>query len=206
MAKQLTKKELQEVFGVTSITEDGRIFCGEKEMVPYNVLGPVRKYSGNQKKYHMLSKYSKGKTITVLWHRAVWAWFNDVAPSNMDVDHIDNNPFNNSISNLQLLTREENLAKRGGFKNQWEAMRQDIDWVVRKGRIENLKNEIKMANATVKHLRELLKTCKQEWHDAPKGVRKIIAHHNVKICELDLENAIKVWRKLIQQLNRVKGE
>lgn len=30
----------------------------------------------------------------------------------MDVDHIDNNPFNNNISNLQLLTRKENLDKR----------------------------------------------------------------------------------------------
>ena len=41
----------------------------------------------------------------------------------MDVDHIDNNSQNNDLSNLQLSTRKENLAKREGFKNQWDAMK-----------------------------------------------------------------------------------
>lgn len=204
--KTITKQELMEKFNITEVTEDGRIFCGEKEMTPYLIKGPVRKYTGKQREYHVLSKYFDGKVNQVLWHRAVWAWFNGEANAKLDIDHIDNNSFNNAISNLQELSREDNLAKRGGFKNQYQAMRPDVDWKTRKEKIENLKNEIKMANDTVKHLRELLKVCKQEWHDAEKGVRKIIAHHNVKICELDLENAIKVWRKLIQQLNRVKGE
>ena len=28
------------------------------------------------------------------------------------MDHIDNDPFNNDLDNLQLLTRKENIAKR----------------------------------------------------------------------------------------------
>ena len=30
----------------------------------------------------------------------------------MDVDHIDNNPANNALSNLQILSRKDNLKKR----------------------------------------------------------------------------------------------
>lgn len=204
--KTITKEELIKKFKITEVTDDGRIFCGEKEMTPYLIKGPVRKYTGKQREYHVLSKYFDGRVNQVLWHRAVWAWFNGQADSKMDIDHIDNNPFNNSISNLQELSREDNLAKRGGFKNQYQAMRPDVNWEERKERIENLKNEIKMANDHVKHLKELLKVCKKEWHEAEYGVRKILAHHNVKLCELDLEDAKRVWHELVDELNSIKGE
>ena len=42
----------------------------------------------------------------------------------MQVDHIDNDPYNNELDNLQLLTIKENLAKRytdnpESWVNQW---------------------------------------------------------------------------------------
>lgn len=45
----------------------------------------------------------------------------------MVIDHIDNNPFNNRVKNLQKLTPEENLRKRfednpDGGRNQWSFM------------------------------------------------------------------------------------
>lgn len=43
--------------------------------------------------------------------RLVWSQVNGSIDGKFDVDHIDNNPDNNSISNLQLLTHQENLKK-----------------------------------------------------------------------------------------------
>lgn len=56
--------------------------------------------------------------------RLIYAWFNGDIPDGYVVDHIDNNSFNNDPKNLQLLTIEENLAKRfednpEAWTNQW---------------------------------------------------------------------------------------
>ena len=96
----------------------------DKELKSYAVV--CKHKHGNDKKYPIIPFYdvelyreqkeAKKKNLTgqrfVLVSRVVYAWFNDVCPEDYDVDHIDNNPFNNSISNLQLLTRKENLARR----------------------------------------------------------------------------------------------
>lgn len=44
-----------------------------------------------------------------LVHRLVWEAFNGEIPSGMEVNHIDENPSNPSLSNLNLLTHKENL-------------------------------------------------------------------------------------------------
>ena len=54
----------------------------------------------------------KSKQRAFLTHRLVWVWFNGDIPDQYDVDHIDDNPINNDISNLQLLSRKDNLTKR----------------------------------------------------------------------------------------------
>ena len=42
----------------------------------------------------------------------IYAWFVGDIEEGMVIDHIDNNPFNNRVENLQKLTPEENLKKR----------------------------------------------------------------------------------------------
>lgn len=44
--------------------------------------------------------------------RLVWLTFNGPIPAGYQVDHIDGNRFNNSLDNLQLLTKSDNIAKR----------------------------------------------------------------------------------------------
>ena len=56
--------------------------------------------------------HENGKAYTISEHRLVYAWFIDDIPEKYDVDHIDGDTMNNSLDNLQLLTRKENLAKR----------------------------------------------------------------------------------------------
>ena len=44
-------------------------------------------------------------------HRFVYQTFKGVIPKGMETDHIDGDKKNNSISNLQLLTKKENIRK-----------------------------------------------------------------------------------------------
>lgn len=49
-------------------------------------------------------------------HELVWAAWGEDKPKRMVIDHIDGDPFNNRIDNLQLITQSENTrkAKRRG--------------------------------------------------------------------------------------------
>ena len=44
--------------------------------------------------------------------RFLYAWFRGEVSEGYVIDHIDNNPFNNSLDNLQAMTAEENNRKR----------------------------------------------------------------------------------------------
>ena len=44
-------------------------------------------------------------------HVLVWEAFKGEIPEGYEVDHIDDNKQNNQLSNLQLLTRKQNMAK-----------------------------------------------------------------------------------------------
>lgn len=131
--KELTKEKLLEL-GVTSVTQDGTVYVNNK--VKRSVVATCRHSNGNDKHYPCIQFYDKNvrkyyehpyrvkdgtkrtskwytyKTITIPLGRIVLAWFTGKIASNMDADHIDNDPFNNSIDNLRAISRRENLAKR----------------------------------------------------------------------------------------------
>jgi hypothetical protein len=44
-------------------------------------------------------------------HRLVWEMFNGPIPKGYEIDHINCNKADNQISNLQLMTRKENMSK-----------------------------------------------------------------------------------------------
>jgi hypothetical protein len=50
-----------------------------------------------------------------LAHRVIWKMINGKDPVNV-IDHIDNNPLNNNVSNLRDITQRENLLNRKDFK------------------------------------------------------------------------------------------
>ena len=85
------------------------------------------KYTGTKTYLKITFSYNK-KTITIPLSRFIYAWYNGVAHEGMDIEHIDNNPFNNNIFNLRESTREQNLAKRfidnpKTNHNQWDAQK-----------------------------------------------------------------------------------
>lgn len=93
--------------------------------------------------YEEKGTWAAGNKAIVL-SRAMWAWLYDgkgdnvnkvsagsreflggecppyTAPSGLDIDHKNGDSLDNRFENLQLLTRAENLAKRKGYRNQFE--------------------------------------------------------------------------------------
>ena len=72
-----------------------------------------------------------GKSVTM--HKVVWVMHNSDVPNNMTIDHIDENPFNNSIENLQLLTAIENTQKSArsrlsGYIGVWQKSRESTNY------------------------------------------------------------------------------
>lgn len=76
------------------------------------------------KSYPIIIFNYKGKTQSFPLARFLYAWFRGEVKEGEVIDHIDNNPYNNMMSNLQCLTQENNLRKRyednpEGYHNQW---------------------------------------------------------------------------------------
>lgn len=61
--------------------------------------------------YRFVGNYNLGRKHFLV-HRVVWEAFNGPIPQGYDIDHIDGNPSNNSLNNLQAITHRENILKR----------------------------------------------------------------------------------------------
>ena len=77
-----------------------------------------------------ISEGSRAKVKGWLAHRWIWTQFNGDIPKGYDVDHIDFNPSNNNIDNLQLVTRQQHRDRRKikgtvmqRASGQWQALR-----------------------------------------------------------------------------------
>lgn len=129
-AKRLTKEDLMRG-GIIGITETGLV---------YNKNGLI-KLQINKQGYYFFTIYEfdsegnkikvpikrtfKGckketdtyvyKTRIIPLHRAMWAWYNNEVPAGYVVDHVNNKHTNLEedyrLSNLQLLTPQENVTK-----------------------------------------------------------------------------------------------
>ena len=121
-AKKLTKEDLK-LYGITEVTEDCRIF----------VNGVERNLTTNCNGYFVFNTYALDengqriklpdkrpgytyiyKSLTLGLHRIMWAWHKGEVPEGMIVDHKNNSHTHIEdyyLSNLQLLTPSENIAK-----------------------------------------------------------------------------------------------
>jgi hypothetical protein len=84
-------------------TKDGRIINISKRIeIRLEKSGRYLKFLGH---YNLNRKH-------FLVHRAVWEAFNGEIPEGYDIDHIDGNPHNNSLDNLQVISLLENIKKK----------------------------------------------------------------------------------------------
>lgn len=114
MRRALTKKDL---------IEKG-FFVGEKktvgDMVTYHVFYKTKRNgivelkpkistspSGRRKQY-LIYRY---ESSTISAARLIYGWFKGLRDDE-DVDHKDNNPFNNDLSNLEAMSHRDNCMKR----------------------------------------------------------------------------------------------
>ena len=89
----------------------GNLNTKTHKRVKISIIKAKRKYTKGKEYPAIVFSYNN-KTVSIPLGRLIYCWFVGDIPYNMDIDHINNNPFDNTIENLQLLTREENLAKR----------------------------------------------------------------------------------------------
>ena len=50
-----------------------------------------------------------GKYRTFRWHRVIWTFFYGTIPEDKEINHVDENKQNNTLSNLSLCTHKENV-------------------------------------------------------------------------------------------------
>ena len=102
---KLTQTELQTVFEYVN----GELW--RKEYVGTLGNNRSRKLVKNVANAYGYCKV-KFKDKPVRYHRVIWTLLNGDIPAGMDIDHIDGNRVNNSITNLRLVTRRENCQNR----------------------------------------------------------------------------------------------
>jgi hypothetical protein len=91
-----------------------------------SIIGPLRKplssyQTGRNNKYAAVKIRHNRRYRTANVHRLVWmfATMNTIHPE-FQIDHRDNDPSNNHISNLQLITKQENLDRRYQNEESYE--------------------------------------------------------------------------------------
>lgn len=110
------KTYLEEHYHILEI--DGELYAegprGIRKIKTYKIN--KRYKSGRIKEYLYVYNfdYIDKRPTFMTWHQLLYIWYKGEVPAGYDVDHIDGNPLNNSLDNLQVLTRAENNRKRKG--------------------------------------------------------------------------------------------
>ena len=85
-----------------------------------------------------IKRYGEHKRLHLRLHTVIYAWYKGEVPLGYDIDHVDNNPINNNIDNLELVTHAENMRRcpnkdinhwyyiKGYNKESWEKRRQEL--------------------------------------------------------------------------------
>lgn len=119
MARAITRESLAHDGISVSLDENGEIHVYHrrdfKGRSRYREIKPGIITSSSGKKYVRVAWRSRSngwKCVTMTISRVAWAWFHGSVPSLWVVDHIDNDPLNNKMENLQALSYSDNAKKR----------------------------------------------------------------------------------------------
>jgi hypothetical protein len=127
-AGEITKEYLQKL-GVEYVAEDcSTVIIKGKERKMYTAKSGKRKYKSIRLYDHDMrfavpleERHDNTGTFYLGAHVLNYVWnTGKPRPEGMVIDHIDNDPTNNDISNLQCITQAENLAKDRDNWHKWE--------------------------------------------------------------------------------------
>ena len=217
MSKLITREYLESK-GIT-VTEDGRVFRNGIEknqfaMKTSHDLGKDKSYPAIGVYDAELYKERGQMTNILLVSRVVWAWFHGVCPPDLDVDHIDNDSWNNCLSNLQILDRTANNRRKPRQGNQFLVNLNDADYFKYKSTKAKLQEDVKTYRAKWKSLSEELKTLKKDYReDLAKCRHKSqveLVEENFERQQADLEEQIFIyknrWHEACKALKKFKEE
>jgi hypothetical protein len=96
------------------VSEDGKVFRKWGDKMKQKTPQMVRTYKDGKvikNKYEGMYLYQKSKGTFYLIHRLVGELYVDNPDNLPQVDHIDNNRFNNHYTNLEWVSNEENMKR-----------------------------------------------------------------------------------------------
>ena len=179
---------------------------GVKE-IKQNVVTKKLKY-GIDKSYlyvFMTIKRLNGghKRVNIRLHTVIYAWYKGEVPLGYDIDHIDNNPFNNNIDNLELVTHEENIKRcQNKGTNHWYYIKgyDRESWLKRKQELKDIKNNRilrKELRESKKQEIELRKKLKTQYKDIKNNLE-------FQIKEAKKSGDLKLWHELVHKRMSLK--
>lgn len=157
--------------------------CRGIKEIKTRVIARKTKY-GNDKKYcyvfMRIKKFGEHKRVHITLHTIIYAWYKGEVPLGYDIDHVDNNPFNNNIDNLELVTHAENMRRcQNRGLNHWYYIKgyDNESWSKRKQELNNERNNRKLRKELkpqydlyMKNLKAYIKKAKdardfKTWHE-----------------------------------------
>lgn len=126
--------------GTLTITTNGHIYNNKTNNRVGTSIKNRRYYS-----YSMLEDGKGSRLHNILIHRLIWLFFYGDIPNNMEINHIDGNKTNNSLVNLEVVTRSENIQH-------------SFDMNLRRGRSGTDNPNAKLTETAITEIRALLLT------------------------------------------------
>lgn len=100
--------------GAYAVSDQGRVRSNDRYTSDGKVIKGriLKQYKIKPRGYLTVALRIDGKTVKFLVHRLVYCTFNNIdIHSRIDVDHSDNDPEHNFLTNLRGMTRSENIKK-----------------------------------------------------------------------------------------------
>lgn len=150
-------KDIKGYEGYYQVSNLGSVKSLERKEV--NSIGVLKSYESkvlkdvdNGRGYSQIRLYKNGKGITVKIHKLVAESFLENPRGLIEINHIDGNKKNNSVENLEWITRKENIShaiELGLFKNNGAY---NINSKLTFEEAEEIRDRYSMGNITQKEL------------------------------------------------------
>lgn len=125
--------------GLYEVSNIGRVRSLKRNTTPGRIL------SQKISRYDSVSLFKDGKQNYCSVHRLVWSAFNGPIPDGAQVNHIDENPHNNVLSNLNLMSPKENTNWGSGIERRSSKRKKTVIQYTTSGEIVKEWDSVKSA-------------------------------------------------------------